>query len=168
LPGKDDTEMPPNTRAATLVAAFGQNYRSYQYVFADFLVEHLTDLARHYGGDLQQVVVLAVIGQKWLHTLRKAEESAENSASATAITASRLADITGIPRETVRRKLGLLQARGWVTQGRDGAWSLSVDEDGQDLPARRDHADFDQRARWRVARLVAALERLGGEPPTRR
>ena len=32
-----------------------------------------------------------------------------------------IADYTGIPRETVRRKLLLLEEKGWITKGADGA-----------------------------------------------
>jgi hypothetical protein len=165
LAGADDKETVPSSRASALFETFTEHYPGYQYVFVDFLVDHLTDLSRSYGGDLQQVMVLAIIGQRWLQARREMDGDALDTLRATAISASRLADVTGIPRETVRRKLALMQAKGWVAQGPDGAWFLALDPGGRDLPVRRDHADLDHRGRWRVARLVAALEALEGEPP---
>jgi hypothetical protein len=164
LTSRDDRETSQERRAAALVEKFGEDYQTYQYAFVDFLVEHLTDLSRSYGGDFQQIMVLAIIGQRRLHARHDREDTGGSKDGAMAISASRLADVTGIPRETVRRKLALMHAKGWLTQGPDGSWSLAVDEGGRDLPVRRDHAAFDMRARWRIARLVAALERVGCDP----
>lgn len=148
-------------RVAALVDGFGRDYPAYQYAFVNFLVDHLADLSRLYGGDFQQVLILAIIGQRRLNVLRGLGEATLPGPEAMAISASRLADVTGIPRETVRRKLETLRRKGWVVQGPDGAWSLAENENGRDLPVRRDHAEFDQRARRRIARLVAVLEKVG-------
>lgn len=156
-----DQETSQDRRAAMLVEKFGADYRTYQYVFVDFLVEHLADLSRCYGGDFHQIMILAIIGQRRLHAHYDPEEQGSIKHNEMTISSSRLADITGIPRETVRRKLALMQSKGWLTHGTDGAWSLAVDRCGHDLPVPRDHAEFDMRARWRVARLVAALEWVG-------
>jgi hypothetical protein len=164
LARQDDRETSKERRAAALVEKFGADYQTYQYAFVDFLVDHLTDLSRAYGGDFQQIMVLAIIGQKWLHAIHDNVAASELGSGALAISASRLADVTGIPRETVRRKLALMQAKGWIRQGPDGAWSLAVDESTKDLPAYRDHSEIDMRARWRVARLVVALESVGRYP----
>lgn len=147
-------------RVAELLEGFGRNYPAYQYAFVNFLVDHLADLSRSYGGDFQQILILAIIGQRRLDVLRGVERADLPAPEAMAISASRLADVTGIPRETVRRKLEALRRKGWVVQGTDGAWSLVVDEGGQDLPVRRDHAELDWRARRRIARLVALLETI--------
>ncbi|WP_233140060.1 hypothetical protein [Marivita geojedonensis] len=34
---------------------------------------------------------------------------------------------SGIPRETVRRKVSILQNKGWVSRGSDGQLSVSLD-----------------------------------------
>lgn len=159
----DVTVTKRDRREAALIENFGQDSPNYQYAFVNFLVEHLTDLSRSYGGDFQQVLVLAVLGQRRLNVLRSLPSRDMLEPAKTAITASRLADVTGIPRETVRRKLELLQRRGWVTQGADGAWLLAADSEGQDLPARRGNADLEIRARKRIARLVAVLETVGSK-----
>ncbi len=160
----DGTESPQEGRVAILVENFARDPREFQYAFVNFLVDHLTDLSRSYGGDFQQIMILAIIGQRRLNVMRGLPGSEVPQPETMAITASRLADVTGIPRETVRRKLALLERKGWITQGADGAWSLIADPEGQDLPVRRDHAAFHQRASRRIAQLVATLETVGVKP----
>lgn len=152
----------PARRADALAERFAEEYPSYQYALVEFLVAHLTDVARAFDGDLQQALVLAVIGQVRLQARRMADEAgaAPPEPEASAITASRLADTTGIPRETVRRKLKRLQERGWIARRPDGAWHLVVDGGGMDSPARRHFTDQDRRTRERVARLVIDMERV--------
>jgi len=158
-PDRSETEL--DRRASALVENFDRDYPAYQYAFVNFLVDHLADLSRAYRGDFQQIVILAIIGQRWLNLVRNMQTGEVPGPAEISISASRLADVTGIPRETVRRKLALMQGKGWVTQGTNGNWSLVIDEDSKDLPVRRDHAEFDRRARRRVARLVAMLEKIG-------
>lgn len=97
-------------------------YAELQYVFVQFLSEHLTDCRAAFDGDLDSVLVLAVLGQSHLRAVLAAPDHVGDNP---AMTASRLADVTGIPRETVRRKLRLFEENGWIRQGEDGAWSLA-------------------------------------------
>lgn len=152
-------------RAEYLADRFGEHYVGYQYVFVEFIVEHLTDLSRAFGGDLQQMMLLALIGQRRLRALREPEVPTFASTDQMSITASRLADVTGIPRETVRRKLALLRDRGWIQQRADGAWSIIAQPDGES-PVRRDLAAQHLGGRHRVARLVAELEVLASQSGT--
>ena len=62
-----------------------------------FFVEHLSDVSRVFGGDLQEMLVLAVIGQAYM----RADELGRENAP---INACRISETTGIPRQTVRRK----------------------------------------------------------------
>lgn len=148
-------------RVAQLVEQFSKSYPTYQYAFVDFIVEHLTDLSRSFDGDFQQVMLLAILGQRRLKVMSMAERPGCGPVPSASVSASRLADVTGIPRETVRRKLATLKDCGWIAQEPDGSWSLISDESGEDMPARRDLAELDARGRMRVARLVAVLELLG-------
>jgi predicted transcriptional regulator of viral defense system len=126
----------------------------------EFLTEHLADVSRAFGGDLQEMLVLAIIGQKQLRSAIN-QQGAE-----TAISASRIADVTGIPRQTVRRKLKSLEARGWITQTPDAAYKLAILAGGS--PAKSDLNDVDRRAIERVARLYLNLTRVLASPdPTR-
>jgi DNA-binding MarR family transcriptional regulator len=159
-----DTER----RTEALADRFLEEYPRYQYSLVEFLVAHLTDIARAFDGDLQQPLILAVIGQVRIRARRQAEKAGDASPppSELAITASRLADVTGIPRETVRRKLKLLEARGWIARRPDGAFYLVADASGDDVPARRHFEEQDKRTRRQVARLVTELSHLA-PPPSR-
>lgn len=141
---------PDEARSVEAVAeSFADHYPRYQYALVEFLVAHLADIARAFDGDLQQPLILAVIGQVRIRPRRQAEKAGDPSPppSELAITASRLADVTGIPRETVRRKLKLLEARGWIARRPDGAFYLVADASGDDVPARRHFEEQDKRTR---------------------
>lgn len=150
-------------RSVQLREAFESNYSIYQYRFVEFLVEHLTDVSRQFRGDLQQVLVLALIGQSYLHGVNAKPQGGNDDNSTHGhevgtINASRIADVSGIPRETVRRKLSILQERGWVVQHGRSGWRLVIE--GKSSKAKNDLKDLDARAVARVARLVADLEKL--------
>jgi len=153
-------------RAERLAESFAEEYPRYQYAFVEFMVAHLTDLSRAFNGDLQQALVLAVIGQVRLNVRKSVADTggALPADEEISITASRLADVTGIPRETVRRKLKLLQERGWIERRGDGAWFLLTDPGGADAPARRHFAEQDKRTRRIVGGLVAELEQFARHP----
>lgn len=153
-------------RASEIRDVFAGNYLDYQYRFVEFFVEHLEDVSRVFRGDLQQMLVLAIIGQVKLRAVRAAGLMAQDPLPPTlardGISASRIADVTAIPRQTVRRKLALLQQRGWVEQLPDNSWTLRH-RDGI-AGARVDLAEVDQRAIDRVARLFTDLETLVNRP----
>ena len=151
-----------NIKAADIEARFRADYPTYQYHFVEFFTEHLADCARAFGGDLQEMLVLAIIGQMHL----KAHLDGQNASAGVnrlkprspQITASRIADASGIPRETVRRKLAKLADRGWVQKETAGAWSL-VKTDNT-VKARDGLSDLDSRAITRIAGLHARLQTL--------
>ena len=149
-------------RVELLAVRFAADYPRYQYAFVEFQVAHLTDISRAFDGDLQQALILAVIGQVRLRARKRADGAGETlpPPEELSITASRLADVTGIPRETVRRKLALLGKRGWIAQRSDGAWHIVADASGGEVPVRRHFAAQDARNRRQVARLVSELGRL--------
>ena len=156
-------------RIEQVAAAFRADYRAYQYRFVEFFIEHLSDVSRAFRGDVQAVLVLALIGQAWLNAARAAVEAGtapeDMPTARTSTSASRIADVTGIPRQTVRRKLAALEARGWIVRNDDG--TVRLVSAGGETVAKRDLADIDRRALQRVARLFAELEALveavGGE-----
>jgi predicted transcriptional regulator len=131
----------------------------------EFITEHLADLSRVFRGDLQEMMVLAIIGQLALRA-RRAALAEPNPADAmrieTGISASRLADVTGIPRQTVRRKLKSLEERAWIERAEGASYQLAV-KDG-DARARQDLSAVDQRSIERAARLFCGLERIVAEP----
>jgi DNA-binding IclR family transcriptional regulator len=74
------------------------------------------------------------------------------------MSASRIADVTGLSRETVRRKLAEMSGPGWVEQGADRRWRIAAVDGASTL--RRDLSDLDMRGLQRLARLYAALSPL--------
>lgn len=151
-----------NLKADDIEARFRADYPTYQYYFVEFFTEHLSDCARAFDGDLQEMLVIAIIGQMHL----KAHLDGQNASAGVnrpkprppQITASRIADASGIPRETVRRKLAKLADRGWVQKETAGAWSLVMTE--STAKARDSLSDLDSRAITRVAGLHARLHTL--------
>lgn len=152
------------TRAQEALDAFSSGYLDYQYQFVEFFVDHLGDLSRVFRGDLQLMLIVAILGQVRIRAVQAAVQGGTPAAEAllmtAGISASRLADITAIPRQTVRRKLLALEERGWVKQSVDQAWYLSVRDGGASL--RTELAGPDTRAMERIARLYAELEVIVG------
>ncbi|MCA0404780.1 MAG: helix-turn-helix domain-containing protein [Proteobacteria bacterium] len=143
-------------------ARFHAEYHVFQYHFVEFFTEHLAECSRVFDGDLQEMLVLALIGQMHLKAHFELTQAGEalsmQKLEEPQITASRLADASGIPRETVRRKLVKLAGRGWIKQRENGAWHLVLDEDN--AAARRDLEGLDKRGVARVAQLYRKLSRM--------
>jgi len=129
-----------------------QDYLNAQYHFVQFLTEHLVDVARSFNGDMTRMIVLAILGQATL----AARRNPTGDAGRGSMTASRIADVAGLDRETVRRKLKGLAASGWVRQKPDRSWEIVADGAG-DSQVRRDLAPLDARGLDRLARLYVAL-----------
>ena len=136
-----------------------------RYHYVEFLTEHLSDCCRVLAGDLQEMLVFAVLGQVYVRALL--DDQPDGSLvtrlvpAALGINASRIADITGIPRQTVRRKLDKLRARGWVEPKASGLWMLAT-RDGAAV-ARVDSADIaalDSRSMERVLRMAERMSRI--------
>lgn len=144
--------------SAQVGTAFRANYLRFQYEFVEFFTEHLSDLSRAFRGDLQMVLVLAVVGQVRLKD--HMDDRIDDGASRTpgGISSSRLADVTGIPRETVRRKLAALAKTGWVERVDQASWRISMV--GEKSVARQELNELDMRAIDRVARMFCRLERI--------
>jgi DNA-binding transcriptional ArsR family regulator len=141
-------------KAAGVEARLRERYLDAQYAYVQYLSEHLADCARAFDGDLAQLLVLAVLGQERLEAVRRDGPSAAPSA----MNATRIADVTGLPRETVRRKLARLEARGWIHRVDRAGWVLTSDDEISN--ARLDLADLDARGLARLARLYVQIERI--------
>jgi len=157
------TDVPKGSyRADGIALAFERHYFDYQYIFVNFLIDHLVDAGSAFDGDYQEMLVMAVLGQARLGAVRAAIKPdlmvPDVEAVAESTNASRIADITKIPRQTVRRKLASLEARGWVERDDAGAYRL-VSHGGKST-ARRDLAETDRKAIRRVARLFVDLEAI--------
>lgn len=98
------------------------------YVLGRFLTEHLIRVYAAFDGDLTAAIVLGVIGQHnyrryYTESGRKLEghfhelvARGDHLPHARPCNALSISDSTGIPRETVRRKIRMLIRKGWVKQ----------------------------------------------------
>lgn len=115
--------------------------------FATIWPEHLgaftrllTQLRTRFDGDLELMLVLAVIGERtrpetWtpeLLSYRQLTRRSEDAHLQHPINVQSVSDFSGIPRETVRRKVRILERKGWIVRDTDGRLSVSRTA-GQDL-----------------------------------
>lgn len=110
----------------------------FSYLLNHYLTEHLVRTSQAFEGDLAAAVVLGTIAH---HNLRRFHEEVVTNSNASMrelvlsgahreyirpCNAMSVAASTGIPRETVRRKIAWLISKGWVRRaGRD---QLFIDE----------------------------------------
>jgi hypothetical protein len=108
------------------------HHSDFSYLVGRFMVEHLVRVHRAFDGDVLAAIVLGTIGQ---HNVRRFYDEVVSKSDETLTelvargaheghvrpcNAMSVASSTGIPRETVRRKIRWLVERGWVMQvGRD-------------------------------------------------
>ncbi|MCU0760094.1 MAG: hypothetical protein MUF07_12985 [Steroidobacteraceae bacterium] len=144
------------------------------YLCGRFMVEHLIRVHAVFGGDILAAVVLGTIAQHnarrfYDEVVAKSDEAmdaliarGEHLPHLRPCNAMSVSMATGIPRETVRRKIRWLVQRGWVQQvGRD---KLFVTRN-----VSADFADFDLETLDRVHSMTVAMfttlhKRLGALP----
>jgi hypothetical protein len=110
----------------------------FSYLLNHYLTEHLARVSRAFEGDLTAALVLGTIAHQNLrrfhdHVISSTGKSmqamirdGEHRELMRPCNAASVAASTGIPRETVRRKVAWLAGRGWVR--REGRDQLFVDE----------------------------------------
>jgi hypothetical protein len=102
-------------------------------LMTDFFMEYLRTLYREFDGDFALLMTLGEIGQANLRrfvqpTATDRRDLMELAAgtpgmdSMSGCSALAAAMASGVPRETARRKVLELEARGWITRGEDGHW----------------------------------------------
>ncbi|WP_374527092.1 helix-turn-helix domain-containing protein [Novosphingobium sp.] len=118
--------------------ALRRNFGKAHALHVDALTRHLVECRRTCGGDLDLFLVLMIIGERTF-TPRKAPsamshaefvERSVDTLEPAAINLQSIADYSGIPRETVRRKIEALVARGWVR--RDERRFVTVTDQAKD------------------------------------
>ncbi len=140
-----------------LEAVFADNYLPIQYAYVQFLAEHLVDCRKSFGGDLDDMMLLAVLGQRMISVKMEAGATAVDEEDRFWMSALRLSDVTFVPRETVRRKLIRLQAKGWVLADPVKGWRIAGTPGS--IRARLDLTELDLRGRDRLLRLVGTILR---------
>lgn len=106
-------------------AEFGQVWPIHLAGFTDLLVR----LRAEFDGDLDLMLVLSVIADRtrpddWtpeLLTYRQLTRGDGDEHRQLPINLQSVAEFSGIPRETVRRKVRILEQKGWVERQPDGS-----------------------------------------------
>lgn len=147
--------------------AYRERFAEYHLAWSVFFVGHLADL-RAYFGDLEDALLLAAFG---LGPLADKLRASRRSGDVEALTfdgmpasegwtnARRLAEVTGIPRETVRRKLDAFRRRGWIEQAENRSWRIAVAADGR-APLAADMEAANAEFLKRLSRLMAEFSRI--------
>jgi hypothetical protein len=91
------------------------------------LAELLIVLRRQFDGDLDAMLILLLVGlgarpDNWPGVLMHGQEQVRPGRG---INTQSLADISGIPRESVRRKLLFLEEKGWISRNDRGRWHVT-------------------------------------------
>ncbi len=108
----------------TILRAFGTIWPRHVSSLTQFLI----DCRKHFNSDLDLFLVLCIIGDRTFSTEHAPSDmDFDNWSSASPrevqsieINAQSLSDYSGIPRETVRRKLNILVEKGWVERDHRG------------------------------------------------
>ena len=113
----------PQTRITNewILDRFDEIYPAYRYAFARLMVT----LRRDFDGDLDAMLVLLTLSlgtdrENWAEVLLG---NFEHSAQVRLTNTQSIAAASGIPRESVRRKLETMRARGWVERDEKGNWT---------------------------------------------
>jgi hypothetical protein len=104
-----------------VVDRFDEIYPAYRFAFARLLVT----LRRDFDGDLDAMLVLLTLSlgtdrRDWAKALLG---ELDPSSPGRLTNTQSIAQASGIPRETVRRKLDAMQSRGWVERDGKGNWT---------------------------------------------
>jgi DNA-binding MarR family transcriptional regulator len=141
-------------------AAYARHASAIAVIMNLFFVRHLIETYRAFDGDVLEAIVLGEIAHHNIAAIRTAATSpqalsealgqrrATGAAALLPTNAYSLAQATGIPRETVRRKIARLEQRGWISRDVEGSLFVT------DRPA----AHF---AAFNVARCAELLQAAG-------
>lgn len=107
---------------------YADNYGAVHPNILRHLIAWVLLMRESFDGDLDMMVVLAVIGDRALKDVsvrnwsyRDMIDRPQVEPTIPLTNRKSIADSTGIPRETVRRKVATLVARGWVIEQPDGS-----------------------------------------------
>lgn len=154
-PGRQEMSQDEKNFPDTVVQ---ERYITFQHEFTEFLVVQLIDFRKLFNGDLDELLVFAFVSRYALREERgRGQEHHDQDAYwAAPPTLSRIAEYTGIPRETVRRKLIALQNRDLIEKFDNDKWRPAT---RGDVPViRSEYGQFWAREMRRLVKLVRALK----------
>ncbi len=108
------------------------------FLIGSFVTDHLIRVQRAFEGDLAAALVMATIANRNVQRyyedvagkspegLDKLVESGSHLSHLRHCNAYSVSSATGIPRETVRRKVKWLAAKGWITVGTRGELTIAA------------------------------------------
>lgn len=110
---------------------FDQNFYRVSYLLSRFMVPYMRSVYREFDGDILLNIVIGEIGTRNLGQFYEASRNSKTFESRLGdvnehrrvlrpCNALSISDASGIPRETVRRKVNALIERGWVSQNERG------------------------------------------------
>ena len=110
---------------------FEQNFYRVSFLLSRFTVPYMRSVYREFDGDILLNIVIGEIGTRNLGQFYEVSRNSETFESRLddvsehqrvlrPCNALSISDATGIPRETVRRKVNALIKRGWVSQNERG------------------------------------------------
>jgi len=136
------------------------------FLINDFILWQLARVRKSFDGDIDAALVLGEIGHynirknfQQIFSLDQASisgageaiiESIPDTALFKGTNAMSISCATGIPRETVRRKIQWLEQRGWISKDDTGALTVT------DLPS-KDFADFNYET---MERFIATADKV--------
>lgn len=147
----------PDAKAHIPSTVVAENYIKFKHEFLEFLFAELLDMRTIFEGDLDALLIFISISRYYLRDERSHPYGDDDVPFGDQhhLTLSRIAEITKIPRETVRRKLKQLESRGLLEKSAHDNWRLTV-EGGQPV-IRTAHEEVWRREMQRLVRLVRSL-----------
>ena len=167
--GRPMARLPSARRAAIDRSAVNRHPRAITLLMNMMFIRHLIALYRSFDGDLVEAVVLGEVAHHNLaplfnasrtpHELSEALHLADVERRQTLLptNAFSIAQATGIPRETVRRKVASLTRRGWLARDADGNLFVAAD-------ASRAFTTFNVERLRDLLETVHAIETLLADP----
>lgn len=92
------------------------------------MFEFLTKLRFQKGLDLDSLLILSAFNIAGLSQYRGSSEFVERLADgkfSAELSATAISDMTGIPRQTVRRRLAMLEERGYLVAAGNGGFAMN-------------------------------------------
>jgi len=135
-------------------------------VHVEALTRFLIECRRHFGGDLDRLLILCVIGERTLSrgrtpagmTYEDFNDQNRRPIEPESLNTRSIADFSGIARETVRRKVQDLIDLGWVERADDGSLRATEKARVELMPLTESSLDY----LVSMARVFSAASRHNG------
>lgn len=124
------------------------------FLLGKVITQSLRETYQAFDGDLTMALVLGELGSHSAAPMHEASHH-KRSRDPRGSNAYSISAASGIPRETVRRKLDKLIARGWVIETPDGKLGLNLEHEP---PLVTLFADYNRRLLQNMREAIALLD----------